>query len=419
MIGIQTEGQMPDEVARQLDAMLFGVPRSTAAYLTGLVALPELLWEQTHDVWITIIALAAVVLNFVRVLIVVFKRRQEGDSLPRIYWAALFALGMIYSADMAALALRALWLRDPLALALAAIAVAGYLTGVVIRASAVPRLAVPQILALFVPMIAAAPFASSEMSLAAAALLFLFCIGCLELSRSVHDRMKAQLIAEHKLAMNARTDYLTGLANRAAFDERGGDRLRQAEAGSPGPIVALIDLDGFKNVNDTHGHAVGDEVLRQASGRLRQALHGRHFAARLGGDECAVVFDLDAPLETARSLGEDIVATLARPFELDGVVIRISGSVGIAALDAHDVGFASVVERADRSLYAAKQAGGNQVRLAGEPVEAPSIVPAKPYPENRGVVGPASRSEAQRSGHAFARPDRNVEDEALEVPPTS
>jgi hypothetical protein len=121
-------------------------------------------------------------------------------------------------------------------------------------------------------------------------LLGLWCVGCVQLSLAVHQRMKAQLLAEHQLWLLARRDYLTGLANRASFDAHGSALFHNAQANRSYFTLAVIDLDGFKGVNDTYGHAAGDELLKEVSTRIQALLGDRHFAARLGGDEFAIAF---------------------------------------------------------------------------------------------------------------------------------
>jgi diguanylate cyclase (GGDEF)-like protein len=114
--------------------------------------------------------------------------------------------------------------------------------------------------------------------------------------------------------------------------------------------------------------------LKEVSTRIQAVLGGRHFVARLGGDEFAVVFDPDTKLDDATGLGDQIVRSLKCPFAVSGTALQISGSVGIAALEGPADTFASIVERADKALYRAKNAGRNQAQvLLGL---SPSIVPA-------------------------------------------
>jgi diguanylate cyclase (GGDEF)-like protein len=140
--------------------------------------------------------------------------------------------------------------------------------------------------------------------------------------------------------------------------------------------LALIDLDGFKSVNDTHGHATGDELLKEVTTRIQAVLGGRHFAARLGGDEFAIVFDPDTKLGDASRLGDQIVRSPERPFTIASTALQISASVGIAGLEGPAATFASILQRADKALYRAKNAGRNQAQVLVATGLSPSIVPA-------------------------------------------
>jgi diguanylate cyclase (GGDEF)-like protein len=165
-----------------------------------------------------------------------------------------------------------------------------------------------------------------------------------------------------RLRTAASTDDLTGLANRRTFL----DRLRE-ELGRPADLaipfaLALIDLDGFKAVNDTFGHRAGDEVLRTVAGRLVDSTGPADLCARLAGDEFAVLID-DARSRPPHRVVETIRTALARPISsTDGVVGTVDASVGVVVVDpqaAGDVG--EVMHLADLAMYADKRrSGGGQ-----------------------------------------------------------
>jgi diguanylate cyclase (GGDEF)-like protein len=137
----------------------------------------------------------------------------------------------------------------------------------------------------------------------------------------------------------------------------------------------LVDLDGFKAINDTYGHGAGDELLKEVSARLKAVLGGRHFPTRLGGDEFAIIFDPDTEFDDAISLANQIVDALKRAFKVAGSTMQISGSVGIARLERSGDTFASILERADKALYSAKSAGRNQTQVMITTELSPSIAP--------------------------------------------
>jgi len=158
----------------------------------------------------------------------------------------------------------------------------------------------------------------------------------------------------------AHQDALTGLANRLSFTESLSERYRQGPSLGGGFALLMLDLDRFKVINDTLGHGMGDELLRRAAKRLLQAADG-DFVARLGGDEFAVLAPSDATL--LRSRAERIVDLLSRPFLIDGHVLEISTSIGIAIAPADGADETALARNADLALYRAKQEGANTYRF--------------------------------------------------------
>jgi predicted signal transduction protein with EAL and GGDEF domain len=130
------------------------------------------------------------------------------------------------------------------------------------------------------------------------------------------------------------------------------------------------------NVPSDPATIVRGKLMKEVSTRIKAILGGRHFAARLGGDEFAIVFDPDTELDDAFALGNQIVGSLKRTFQIAGSTLQISGSVGIARLESSGDTFASILERADKALYRAKNAGRNQAQVQVAPGLSPSIVPA-------------------------------------------
>lgn len=159
----------------------------------------------------------------------------------------------------------------------------------------------------------------------------------------------------------ALTDSLTGLASREALMRRL-DRCAAESQRTPGrSAVVLIDLDGFKLVNDTLGHQAGDEVLRAAAARLRRLARECDTLSRLGGDEFVLLCDeLDAPADAER-IADRVVTVLSEPFAVDGREVRIGASVGVAALTGS--GPAAALREADFALYAAKASGRGRSQL--------------------------------------------------------
>ncbi len=161
---------------------------------------------------------------------------------------------------------------------------------------------------------------------------------------------------EERLAHQARHDALTGLPNRLAAFERLDDAIAVAHPTVRPLSVLFIDLDGFKNINDTRGHACGDRVLQQVGMRLRTGLRDSEFVARLGGDEFLVVAD-GAGFDLSLQLADRLLTSLAQPFEIDDEMFVLSASIGIAVADAVGLDGLELVRRADVAVYHAKQQG--------------------------------------------------------------
>ena len=166
---------------------------------------------------------------------------------------------------------------------------------------------------------------------------------------------------EEQLRRAALHDALTGLPNRTLL----GDRLHQSlsrenAAGSRGTAVVLLDLDDFKLVNDSLGHAVGDSLLVAVADRLAATARSLDTVARFGGDEFVVVCE-DVDEASARSLAEGLLAALREPFEIDGNVLHVSASFGVAR--APGSAAEDLLRFADAAMYAAKEAGRGRVAL--------------------------------------------------------
>lgn len=167
-------------------------------------------------------------------------------------------------------------------------------------------------------------------------------------------------VLEQRLEADARQDALTGVANRTALFEALGVKL----AGGRRVAALYIDLDGFKNVNDVFGHAVGDEVLRTVAARLSGVVRAGDIVARVGGDEFVVVSDSFEDSGEAVALGCRIRDVLARRVSLATTHVDVGASVGIAFVSGADAD--SLLSAADQALYCAKRAGRGRVELSNE-----------------------------------------------------
>lgn len=166
--------------------------------------------------------------------------------------------------------------------------------------------------------------------------------------------------AEQRLRHLAERDPLTGLANRALFNDRLNQALARTKRGGSLALLSL-DLDGFKNVNDNLGHDAGDQLLEQVANRLIGAVRISDTVARVGGDEFLVLLEDITEASMAAQLAEKILLRISEPFEVQRQEVFISGSVGIAfAVAGHDdIDAETVLKQVDMALYRAKEMGRN------------------------------------------------------------
>ncbi len=167
---------------------------------------------------------------------------------------------------------------------------------------------------------------------------------------------------EQELRHQAFHDSLTNLANRALFLDRAGHALRRVERATTGVAVLILDLDGFKTVNDSLGHAAGDALLVVAAARLQTALRTTDTAARLGGDEFAVLVEDATDPEEAMTVAERVLEALLRPFAVAGKELFVHASIGVA-WTAGEEDADELVRDADAAMYRAKAEGKGCARL--------------------------------------------------------
>lgn len=195
------------------------------------------------------------------------------------------------------------------------------------------------------------------------------CLTVLQFSWAISNRVKA---AE----ASAVTDPLTGLFNRRKLDSAFDHTAQRTEP--PCTAVLAIDLDGFKAINDTHGHEAGDAVLRVIGQRLKKLSLGRAKSFRTGGDEFVVLYSEHADRAVIQAFGSDCIARIGRPILFGTEVLFVGASVGIAFVQ-NDEEFKTGIQRADAALYHAKRDGKGVVRLYDErqpPVGKESFRPA-------------------------------------------
>ena len=168
-------------------------------------------------------------------------------------------------------------------------------------------------------------------------------------------QQKYQHLAHH--------DMLTGLPNRSLFADRLQQTLVQAKRSATHGALIYLDLDKFKPVNDTLGHNIGDLVLMAIAQRLQAAVRESDTVARIGGDEFVVLLPVIETRQDASTVAEKIRLALEQPFEINGHIIKIGCSLGIAVYPEHGEDEISLMKNADTAMYLAKQNGRNNVQM--------------------------------------------------------
>ncbi len=175
--------------------------------------------------------------------------------------------------------------------------------------------------------------------------------------------------AEDKITLLARTDSLTGLANRAPFNERLAQAFAAAERGATPFAILFLDLDKFKPVNDNFGHPIGDLLLLEVAERLKRCTREMDLVARLGGDEFAILQAEVKEPANAGALAEKIQRALALPYLIKNHELRISVSIGISSYVRTQTGPDAMLVQADLALYRSKEEGRNQYHFHSDALD--------------------------------------------------
>jgi len=169
---------------------------------------------------------------------------------------------------------------------------------------------------------------------------------------------------ETRLQYIARHDPLTDLPNRELFHDRLQTALSKARRDEERVSLLYIDLDKFKQVNDTFGHVTGDLLLREVAYRIRQCVRESDTVGRVGGDEFVVLLNTIKAPEHAAIVAEKIRIALNLPYALSGHTVRISASIGVAVYPEHGAENKHLIRQADGAMYGAKKQGGNRFLMA-------------------------------------------------------
>ena len=177
---------------------------------------------------------------------------------------------------------------------------------------------------------------------------------------SAREKLLTQLFnSQSALTQLANNDVLTGLPNRRLLEDRMVQALKEASRAHQMVAVLFLDLDFFKVVNDSHGHLIGDQLLKQTAKRLTALLRAEDTVARIGGDEFVVLLPQVEDEAQVKVTVEKILAELSVPFKIADTVLQISASIGVALYPTHEENADNLIKCADRAVYSAKRKGRN------------------------------------------------------------
>ncbi|MDT0575958.1 EAL domain-containing protein [Croceicoccus sp. F390] len=366
-------------VRSTLVASLYASPRTliigalTSSTISATVAIVS------GEALLIVCALAIAIVGVTRIANIL---RADGrpDSLPsptgqggRRKELAYSAGAICYSALLGLFGLLALVFTDDALLQLLAVTtVIGYAAGVAARNAGRPLIALSQLCLASLPLVIGLVVAGDLLRILLAVVIALFIIAMMDIALQIYDVILRAVVASRAMAdlaahnaAIARRDDLTGLSNRTAFREQFELQLQALRSGDFLLAVCWIDLDRFKEINDSHGHLAGNALLTGIAGQLQGAFPGS-IVARLGGDEFAVIRMVQSRNEAADT-ARKVMDLVERPVHHAMRQLQVSASIGVAIAPA-DGGEADILlKNADLALYRAKEAGRRAIRFY-EPV---------------------------------------------------
>ncbi|GEP11299.1 GGDEF domain-containing protein [Methylobacterium gnaphalii] len=351
---------IPRDIRIALIGSLYGTLPIFAGGVANTITVAALIaYRIPHPAMLGWLAIeVAICLARLVVLIVARKAAEQKRRTPTdinlvlaLAWSASLGLGTFLSVTSG----------DWVAATLACLSAAAMVGGTCFRNFAAPRLTALMIALTLGPCCLGAAFASEPIMMVTFLQIPFYVLTMTIAAFKLNRMMVATMRAERENGFRAHHDALTGLSNRSGLDAA----MKAMQAIRPGSIGLLyLDLDGFKAVNDTHGHAVGDDLLRMVGERLRAEAGRGILAARIGGDEFVVLCE-DRGRSELIALAERLIARISEPYAVgDSSPAQIGVSIGIAQSPDHGDSLTSLLQAADRALYRAKSMGKGHCSLA-------------------------------------------------------
>jgi diguanylate cyclase (GGDEF)-like protein len=368
----RTDSSVADEVRRSLVETLFVSSTSLGAGAVAGATAGCLIAVISRDPWIAATALAIALTGALRVThAAFFHRTRQPNSVESARSETVYELGAwAFALLLGLLTFFTLTRTEPSVLHLfAATTTTGYAAGICGRNAGRPVIAIGQ-LALASGPISLGLFCSPDpVRWVVGAVNIVFMIGMVDITLQTYSAvLKAMSATREQSRLTARFerlarfDAMTGLENRGAFQERLQSELTQTEASGEQLAVLWVDLDKFKEINDSLGHPTGDRVLCSVARQLSSIVEGRGSVARFGGDEF-VLLARGKKEGFAEELAREVMRALAVPMSIEGASLQATGSIGVAVAPGHGREAETLLQRADMALYHAKSNGRNDYCL--------------------------------------------------------
>lgn len=386
---------VPDNIRQALIASLFGtLPIFAGGVVNTILVSTAVALRKPEPLFILWLCLEIILcLSRLAVLLVAQRAVAEGRKTPTdmsitlaVCWGASVGFGTFLGMTCG----------DWVIATLTCLSAAAMVGGICFRNFGAPRMAAIMIVLSLGPCCLGALFSGELMLLVVLLQIPFYLYSMSAASFRLNRMLVSTMIAEQENAHRARHDALTGLSNRTGLTAAMSDRLAAQGDGPARLTLFYLDLDGFKAVNDTYGHAAGDRVLQMVADRLNGLVRIGDVAARLGGDEFVVLAEVIDP-DAAMHFGERLIRRIAGSYDLgERAETSIGVSIGIACAPDHGADVATLLAAADAALYVAKSLGKCRCALATPGVAAPSPLWTALPPDRDAVTGlaPGNRSAA-------------------------
>lgn len=302
------------------------------------------------------------------VLLIARRRAARHEETPTDLY---ILLGVAWAAGIGFGAFITLMSGDWVAATLVCLTATAMVGGTCFRNFGAPRMVGVMIVLTVGPCTFATPLVGEPILLIGLAQLPFYIYSMSRAAFGLNAMLVSTMQAEREHAFQAKHDVLTGLPNRTGLKQALEASLMRYDGSRPLALI-YVDLDGFKSVNDTHGHKTGDQLLQLVSDRLRRLVRAGDLVARIGGDEFIVLSEQigGGPL---KRFGDRLVREISQPYQLEGTItVSIGASVGIARAPEHGLDLESLMGAADAALYQAKSEGKARCVMAGVPVREPA-----------------------------------------------